>query len=137
MVPDGFPGQPDGRQQHSASANGGSSVRTRGRGSVRAFEATISYGTRDTGDRWEAHPVSYEFKALDSHGAEVLAYHLHPWMLESDFPHIHVQTVDPDSPLAGVHLPTGMVTFGEFVGLLIRDLGVAPLRADWREVLGL
>ena len=30
-----------------------------------------------------------------------------------------------------------MVTFGDFVGLLIRDLGVAPLRADWREVLGL
>ena len=139
MLADGLPaGRDGGRQEHTVSANAGRLVPVRGRGPIRAIQARLSYGVRQPdGSRWEAQAVSYAFRAMDARGVELLVYHLHPWVPNSAFPHLHVYPDPADSRITGVHLPTGMVTFGDFVGLLIRDLGVAPLRADWREVLGL
>jgi hypothetical protein len=37
--------------------------------------------------------------------------------------------------LVAAHIPTGQVGVAEFVGLLINDFAVRPLRRDWREVL--
>jgi len=37
--------------------------------------------------------------------------------------------------LADMHLPTGVVTWGRVVRLLIEEFGVAPLRTDWDAVL--
>ena len=137
IVPDRHPTARSWQGEYSASLNGGQRVRVRSARGPYWFRQVMSYKIRSNPDgTWEAFTYSYAFGVFVSE-KELLTYHLHPWVLAARFPHIHVQSQDPNSPLAGVHLPTGMVTFGDFVGLLIRDLGVAPLRADWREALGL
>ena len=64
---------------------------------------------------------------------EFLAFHWHPQSRVS-WPHIHVRAgVEP--ALATAHIPTGRVPFEDIVRMLIDDLGVRPLRDDWRDVL--
>jgi hypothetical protein len=83
---------------------------------------------------------------VDHVDRELLVYHWMPGtlFLGPDHPHVHVSAaltaqVDAQSSreigLDRLHLPTGQVTLAAFVQMLITELGVAPLRPDWRETL--
>ena len=39
------------------------------------------------------------------------------------------------APLARAHIPTGTVQLFDVLRFGIADLGVRPLRADWRDIL--
>jgi hypothetical protein len=51
-------------------------------------------------------------------------------------PHLHIEAASGiHAALLGAHFPTGVVAIPDLARMLIRDLGVAPRRADWQEVL--
>lgn len=88
----------------------------------------------------------YEYRLLDRDERELLVYHWQPGpdFLGPDHPHLHVSAslraqVDArtrrEIELDRVHLPTGQVSIGAVVRLLITELDIAPLRDDWRETL--
>lgn len=70
---------------------------------------------------------------LDSTRREVLAFHHHP-NSRSPKPHIHVRS-SVLHELASAHVPSGIIRLAPVIRMLIEDLGVRPLRNDWRDVL--
>lgn len=74
-----------------------------------------------------------------------MAYHWHLVGLSSiTFPHFHLSPRltpldlgprDGQVALGGMHLPTGQVTFADFVRLLITEFGIQPRRTDWDAIL--
>jgi hypothetical protein len=69
---------------------------------------------------------------------ELLAYHWHPNAPgEITIPHLHLSAAAQVryAPLVKAHLPTGFVALQDVLRLAVDDLGVRPLRADWRTVL--
>lgn len=66
------------------------------------------------------------------------AYHWHPeGHNPGTAPHLHFGSGvrAAHTGLATAHLPTGYVPAQDVIWLLIDELGVAPRRPDWREVL--
>lgn len=51
-------------------------------------------------------------------------------------PHMHVRSL-PEDPirLADLHIPTGRIALEHVVRFLIEEVGVVPIRENWREVL--
>ncbi len=108
---------------------------------VRVFET----GSHDPNDRFAVREVAYLYEIAHVTGGEVLSFH---WTSEAaylgavTFPHLHIGTallaerptlLIEDVPKA--HVPTGPISLGEIVRLLIVEFGVAPLRADWMEII--
>lgn len=86
----------------------------------------------------------YQYSLLDQNLEELLVYHWHPGSAGPDFPHLHVSAslnaqVDAltrrEIDLDKRHLATGQVSLSAFIRMLIAELDVRPLRADWRERL--
>jgi hypothetical protein len=88
----------------------------------------------------------YEFRLLDHHQTELLVYHWQPGpqFAGPDHPHLHVSaTLTPrvdavsqrEIDLDKLHIATGTVSLASVVRMLITELGVAPRRDDWRDVL--
>ncbi len=50
-------------------------------------------------------------------------------------PHVHIGKYDTELALARIHLPTGFVPFTAVLRMLMRDLGVPPLRVPARTDL--
>ena len=85
---------------------------------------------------WRATTAGYAYSLRDGDGTEFLAYHWHPTGNSPiTYPHLHIGTATTPLDLSRAHLPTGPVTLAAVVRLAIADLGVAPLRPDWRAVL--
>lgn len=90
--------------------------------------------------------VAYEYRLLDHDRRELLVYHWQPGPEFSgpDHPHLHVSaslaaqvtaTTRRTIPLDKLHLATECVTFGAVIRMLIEELGVSPIRRDWRRRL--
>ena len=86
---------------------------------------------------WEARTVAYMY-VVGVDRSELLAFHWHPaGPSVVRTPHLHVG-VDIQLGavwLAKAHLPTGAVQLADVLGLVLGELGVRPLRDDWRTVL--
>jgi hypothetical protein len=68
----------------------------------------------------------------------VFSYQWHPGGRSPvTWPHLHLGAGAEvgRTELASAHLPTGRVSIEEVLRLAITELGVEPLRDDWREVL--
>lgn len=75
-----------------------------------------------------------EFGRAD--GRTMLAYHWHPVGVSPvTWPHLHVSGSLAGIDLGKAHLPTGVVPLQDVLRFAIVDLGVEPLRDDWRAVL--
>lgn len=74
---------------------------------------------------------SYIYALSDGDG-EIVGFHYHPES-NMDFCHLHFRR---SAEFGKAHFPTGRVAIEEVIALAIRDLGVTPRRADYREVLG-
>jgi hypothetical protein len=131
--------------QHSGDPNvltlpGGNAARLGGESKL-MLRFVQHYGVVEAaGERgpWKASIEQYAYALEDRESRELLAYHWHPaTTARIAWPHLHM------GPAAGVrdellqraHLPTGRVSFEDFLSLVIRDLGVKPRRRDWEQVL--
>jgi len=86
--------------------------------------------------QWQATIVAYDYELFVDQGLEILVYHWHPHVPHSvPFPHLHVGNATTPVDLSKAHLPTGFVGLSAVLRLAIDDLGVEPLRPDWRAVL--
>lgn len=106
--------------------------------SLRHFFVTVATAGARAG--WTIRTVGYSYGLLAGAGRELIAYQWHAvgrslvvW------PHLHLGTPLLRPELARsfgrTHWPTGLVTLAEIMGVAIADLGVEPLRDDWRERL--
>ena len=87
---------------------------------------------------WKASSVGYLYALDDAQSREVLAYHWHPEGRGGKaHPHLHLGegALIGHERLKGAHLATGRVALESLLRCAIAELGVEPLREDWREVL--
>lgn len=87
---------------------------------------------------WKCSTTWYQYSLDDAERHEIVAYHWHPGGA-SDVrrPHLHLGAgagVQHEG-VARAHLPTGRVSIEDFLLLAICDLGVEPLRQNWRDIL--
>lgn len=90
------------------------------------------------GDLWTARVTSYAYAVLDANQQEVLTYHWHPrGNSPVVMPHLHLEqgAMVGRPEVRNAHLPTGPISIGEFLGLLIEELTVEPVRSDWESIL--
>jgi hypothetical protein len=71
----------------------------------------------------------YNYRIADVNDQELVAYHHHPG--RHRYHHLHA----PRGPLPKAGYPTGEVGPSQVIGFCIDELGVPPLRRDWRNVL--
>jgi hypothetical protein len=117
----------------------------RGHGLLRGSRLALEVDLHQPGDGLAAETTRYAYTLLDHADRELLAWHWHPrGRSPVAFPHLHVSSAlrgtTPSGgpavlPLDKVHLPTGHISVADVVKLLVGDLGIAPLRADWLERL--
>jgi hypothetical protein len=109
------------------------------------LEVRIEYRIEQTDSRaFGARALAYVYTILDRNENEIVAFHWHPGGgSRVRQPHLHVlhrSSIPPsvdldDLALADLHLATGYVRFRDVVHMLIEEIGVQPLRDDWRDVL--
>lgn len=99
--------------------------------------------------RYLARTTSYFYDVQDRNEREIIVFHWHPNIPGGrSFPHVHISGARPiplaarpsgEAPppldISNAHIPTGVIEIEEVLQVLIRDLGVQPLRADWEPVL--
>lgn len=88
-------------------------------------------------ERWRVAIVAYRY-TLSEQGTrrELFAFHWHPGVEQVSIPHVHPGSRILSVPsLTNVHVPTGALTAADMVWFAIHELGVAPERADWEQVL--
>ncbi len=101
-----------------------------------SFQEQVALGILD--QQRAATTRAYRYKLESGDGQEVLSYHWHPaGRSHVTEPHLHLGSLGGtfERLLAGRHLPTGEVSFQQFVRFLITEVGVRPLRDDWERVL--
>ena len=87
-------------------------------------------------DRYTVRSVGYRYELGHADGPMILAYHWHPVGVSPvTTPHLHLGGQVAGLDLSKAHLPTGIVGLDDVLRFAIVDLGVEPLRGDWREVL--
>lgn len=90
------------------------------------------------GDLWTVNVVAYAYTLLDADQREVLNYHWHPiGNSRVSTPHLHLEqgAMVGRPEVRDAHLPTGAITIGAFLHLLVQDLSVMPERQDWASIL--
>lgn len=100
---------------------------------VQRYEIVEAAGERGP---WKVSTRAYHYTLDNKDGRELLAYHWHPRTYPR--PHLHLGTAAEIGwqALMKVHLPTNRIAVEDFLRVAIEELGVTPLREDWREVLG-
>ena len=90
------------------------------------------------GNLWTVRVTGYAYAVLDSELREVLTYHWHPrGNSPIVMPHLHLEqgAMVGRPEVRDAHLPTGPISIGLFLRLLIEDLSVEPVRTDWESIL--
>jgi hypothetical protein len=89
---------------------------------------------------WKVQTVGYVYTLLEPTPPhdEIVAYHWHPASRSAvRYPHLHisagsgVQRLD----IRQAHFPTGRITIGQILRLVVTEFNVRPLRDDWELVL--
>ncbi len=82
----------------------------------------------------KTHEYIYSLSPDEKLATKLVDWHWHPYSKPQ--PHLHVAGAHAAvGPLDRLHLPTSRVSFEAIVRFLIQDLGVAPQRDDWVDVL--
>ncbi len=91
----------------------------------------------ETADGWSARVLAY-FYVLAQDRSEIMSYHWHPTGPSSvRTPHLHVgaEIRVGERWLPKIHIPTGPIALQDLLILAIEELGVEPIRDDWRLIL--
>jgi len=100
--------------------------------SLRIFHAYEATGEA-TG--WRTRTRAYLDHVYADDGREFIAFHWHPERGRFVLPHAHFGSLNDPLPMGKVHIPTGRTSLEAVVRLLIEELGVQPVRRDWRRML--
>ena len=84
---------------------------------------------------WKVSTSAYYYGIKDGEGREILAYHWHPG-IGSTYPHLHFHS-GTGKLLTKAHIPTRRISLEEVLRFTIEELGVKPLRSNWKEILAL
>jgi hypothetical protein len=88
--------------------------------------------------RWDTPTVGYLYEFTDVAGRELVAFHWHPDSRSPiTFPHVHIGARIGDLDLSKLHIPTGVLKLPQIIRFAIEEVGVEPLREDWRAALGI
>jgi hypothetical protein len=87
---------------------------------------------------WKASTRGYVYTVFveeNRQPVQAVGWHWHPGSGKSDEPHMHIYRPGDmaGEPLNRLHFPAERVAFESVVKFLIDELGVEPLRDDWRE----
>ena len=63
----------------------------------------------------------------------MVAYHWHPYVQGSEFPHVHALAAAPE--IQRLHIAVPCCTLKHVLTLAMRDLGVQPVRGDWQQAV--
>lgn len=88
--------------------------------------------------RYRVSTSGYIYSVLSSLNEEIVSYQWHPTgQSQAIGPHMHIGVGAGDVPqwLGRCHLPTGRISFEQFVYLLIEGFGVKPMKSDYRSIL--
>ena len=107
------------------------------------------------GSLWKVETAAYLYSFYDANAREILAYHWHPQIASTGFPHLHLSyglvsaatlersglsashnALRPD--FASAHLPTRRIALEDVLRTAIEQLGVEPRREhrrDWDTML--
>jgi hypothetical protein len=125
---------------HAATLSGDEPVRLGRDPGVRMLMSIQYRIVEAEGERgpWKTTVAQYEYALLNDDGDELLGFHWHPeGRSEVVWPHVHVGSVALDKAGAlsrRVHVPTSRVAVEDVLRVAIMDLGVQPLRDDWKPV---
>lgn len=88
-------------------------------------------------ERWQVAVQSYRYTIYErGTDRELFAFHWHPEGGEISFPHLHLGSrILSEQAIAGRHIPTGAIGVSDLLRFLIAELGVAPGRPNWEQVL--
>jgi hypothetical protein len=79
---------------------------------------------------------SYAFELLNPADRRIVAYHWHPQPHNRvRVPHLHIPQHTAPVDISHMHLPTPRVSLEPILRFAIEELGVVPIRSDWRTVL--
>ncbi len=84
---------------------------------------------------WRIGRAAYFYQLRTPQSRDFLAFHWHP---ETSGPvqFLHLHASSDTAPLSHkTHVPTGFVSLGAVVRLLIAEFGVPPLRDDWQTLV--
>ena len=87
---------------------------------------------------WKVSTAEYNYNLRDSDNRILIAYHWHPAeRYKVRTPHLHLGQGAKvgRQDLYRVHIPTGRIAIEDLARFAIKELGVAPRRDDWEEVL--
>jgi hypothetical protein len=98
------------------------------------------YAVRDdTGSRGArlVRSRAYWYHIAERDGPELIAFHWHPGSHgQVPYAHLHVEGGPGNVAISRKrHVPTGRVSLEAVVRFAIEELGVQPIRPDWREIL--
>jgi hypothetical protein len=80
--------------------------------------------------------TAYYYHLRERSGPEVILFHWHPFPKQVPFPHLHLAGGAGSVAIdARRHVPTGLVPLAAVIRFAIEELGVRPLRGDWRKIL--
>lgn len=85
---------------------------------------------------WKVSTKAYYYAIHDKNKKEILAYHWHPDVERSRYPHIHLsQGSAVIQTLADAHLPTRRICLEEVLRFLVEELKVKPRKDEWDDIL--
>lgn len=87
---------------------------------------------------WTVVESGYRYRIMNAERREILSYHWHPGGRSPiAFHHLHIGNgaMVGREELQTAHLPTGYVSAGDIIAMLIRDFSVSPRRPDWESIL--
>jgi hypothetical protein len=92
----------------------------------------------DDRDGWKVRTLGYSYGLHDRDGRELVVYQWHATGPSPVvWPHLHLGSrllrPELERPFGAAHLPTERVAVTAVLRAAIEDLGVEPLREDWRE----
>ncbi len=123
---------------HVVTLGDGEPVRLRGPLALRATQHYRIVKASGEHGPYKISTAGYLYALDDEQGREVLAYHWHPeGRGEEARPHLHLGdgAAVGHERIACAHLPTERISLEALLRCAIADLGVEPLRSDWRDVL--
>ena len=84
---------------------------------------------------WKVSTSAYYYGIQDSDRREILAYHWHPGVGPT-YPHLHFHSATGSAKqLSKTHMPTKRISLEEVLRFIIEELGVKPMRSNWKDVV--
>ncbi len=94
------------------------------------------YAVARAGNGWRVQTTSYSYQLFLPDERPLMTWHWHPeGSSPVSWPHAHIPGHVHPVDLRKAHVPTGRIPLEAVIRFAIEEVGVEPLRADWRALL--